>query len=317
VIHRDLKPSNVLVSHRGEVKLTDLGIAKDLFEESDGLGVVGTPAYMSPEQVLADRLDFRSDLFSFGIVLYEMLTGRRPFEEEPARTVMQKIRLDRYVPPRQIRRDVPSTLDRILARCLEKNPAHRYPSTGALSDDLGEHLSRSGIASHEPRLIGYLAEVGVINQAQAQRALGPTATFWLRQGEPRARMRGFVLEQAAVALAAAAAMGYAEMSRVRTGVGAAQAALGPRPEGSPDVGFLRVVARPWAQVSVDGVAVDTTPTARAFRLVPGTHFVRLTNPSFVTEDRTVDVERGSTLWLDVDMTPAGSVAAPSEQGRSP
>ena len=155
MVHRDLKPSNVLVSFRGEVKLTDLGIAKDLSEESDGLGVVGTPAYMSPEQVLGDKLDFRSDLFAFGIVLYEMLTGRRPFEEEPARTVMQKIRLDRYVPPRRVRRDVPSTLERILARCLEKNPAHRYPSTGMLSDDLGEFLSRAGVVSHEARLIGF------------------------------------------------------------------------------------------------------------------------------------------------------------------
>src|SRR6185369_9510786 len=117
------------------------------------------------EQVLGDKLDVRSDLFSFGIVLYEMLTGRRPFEEEPARTVMQKIRLDRYLPPRRVRKDVPATLDRILARCLEKNPTHRYPSTGALSDDLGEFLARGGVASHEARLIGYLSEVGVITPA--------------------------------------------------------------------------------------------------------------------------------------------------------
>jgi serine/threonine-protein kinase len=306
IVHRDLKPSNVLVSNTGEVKLTDLGIAKDLSEDNDGLGVVGTPAYMSPEQVLGDKLDFRSDLFSFGIVLYEMLTGRRPFEEEPARTVMQKIRLDRYVPPRRIRRDVPAALECVLARCLEKNPAHRYTSTGALASDLGEHLAHAGIASHEARLISYLADAGVITRAEAQRALGPAATTWARQGE-RARARGFVLAQAAFGLLALGAMAFAEFGRARAG-GGSVAALGPRPVGVTDVGFLRVVARPWAHVTIDGITVDTTPTAQPFRLAPGAHFVRLTNPQFVTEDRTVLIQRGATVWLDVDMVPAGAGA---------
>ena len=104
IVHRDVKPGNVLISRRGEVKLADFGLALDTRDGADDrLGVVGTPAYMSPEQVLGDQMDFRSDIFSFGIVLYEALTGRRPFEEDPARTVMQKIRLDRYVSPRRLR----------------------------------------------------------------------------------------------------------------------------------------------------------------------------------------------------------------------
>src|SRR6201990_3356247 len=120
-----------MISHQGEVKLMDFGIARDdklsdLTETGTGLG---TPSYMSPEQILGDRLDFRSDVFSVGIVLYQMLTGRKPFVEDDARTVMQKIRLDRSISPHRVVPSVPSAMDRILARCMEKVPANRYPST--------------------------------------------------------------------------------------------------------------------------------------------------------------------------------------------
>ena len=138
VVHRDVKPANILLSRRGDVKLTDFGIARDTSEPHDGLGVVGTPAYMSPEQVLGDRLDFRSDLFALGIVLFEMLTGRRPFEEEAGRTVMQKIRLDRYQAPSSLRPEVSAVIERVLARCLEKNPTHRYESAESVARDLDE-----------------------------------------------------------------------------------------------------------------------------------------------------------------------------------
>lgn len=303
IVHRDLKPSNVLVSKLGEVKLTDLGLARDLSEENDGLGVVGTPAYMSPEQILGDRLDFRSDLFSFGIVLYEMLTGRRPFEEEPARTVMQKIRLDRYTPLRKVRKDIPTPLENILARCLEKNPAHRYISTSTLASDLGELLARLGIDAHESRLIAFLSQAGVIHPTEAQQALGPAASTWIHHGQ-RPRMRPLVLGQLSLAIAAGSIMLFTELSRSPSEAAERPAVLGPRPPGTTNVGFLRVVARPWAHITIDGVTVDTTPTAQTFRLAPGTHFVRLTHPQFVTEDRTVLIEPGSTVWLDVDLSPA-------------
>ena len=109
IIHRDIKPANIIISHQGEVKLMDFGIARDhslsdLTETGTG---VGTPSYMSPEQILGDKLDFRSDIFSLGIVLYQMITGQKPFVEDESRTVMQKIRLDRYQSPRKLISSVP------------------------------------------------------------------------------------------------------------------------------------------------------------------------------------------------------------------
>jgi serine/threonine-protein kinase len=302
IVHRDLKPGNVLISRRGEVKLADFGLARDVNESADDrLGVVGTPAHMSPEQVLGDRMDFRSDIFSFGIVLYEALTGRRPFEEDPGRTVMQKIRLDRYVSPRRLRPEVPTTLERILARCLEKNPRYRYPSTGSLCDDLNEHLARRGVISHEARLVGYLRECGLIDEREVRDALGPMAAAWSKAPPKYHPMRQVVAGQLAAVALALGSLTALELSRGREQD--PTASIGPRPAGAAGVGLLRVLARPWAEVLVDGTAVDTTPMSRAIPLAPGQHFIRLRNPGFVTEDRAVQVSSGQTVWIDVDLRP--------------
>jgi serine/threonine protein kinase len=145
VVHRDVKPGNVLLSRRGEVKLADFGLARRRRrpDHRHRLGVVGTPAYMSPEQVLGDRLDFRSDLFSFGIVLYELLTGRRPFEEDPARTVMQKIRLDRYVPRALVRATCPRCWSASSRAAWRRTPPTATPATGS-SATTSTSLSRVG-----------------------------------------------------------------------------------------------------------------------------------------------------------------------------
>jgi serine/threonine-protein kinase len=315
IIHRDLKPSNLLVSHYGEVKLTDFGIAREMTEPADGLGVIGTPAYMSPEQVLGDTLDFRSDLFSFGIVFYEMLTGKRPFEEETARTVMQKIRLDRYQPPRRLQPDVPSALERILSRCLEKNPAHRYPSTSALCDDLGDFLTRRGLVSHESRVVTYLSDVGVLSRAEVNDVLGPAARLWTSQRNRNDTSRSFMLGQAAAALACIGAIAWGEFSWAQSEARGATTLPGTRPLGTEEVGFLRVVAHPWANVSIDGVEIATTPTVNAFRLAPGTHFVRFQHPRYATEDRTIRIERGTTVWLDVELTPHATSSSRETENR--
>ncbi|MFM2420020.1 MAG: hypothetical protein RL385_4743, partial [Pseudomonadota bacterium] len=173
LVHRDVKPANIMVSRQGEVKLMDFGIARDdtmrdLTETGTGLG---TPSYMSPEQILGDKLDFRSDVFSLGIVLYQMLTGKKPFVEDDSHTVMQKIRLDRYTPPRRLNPEVPRKLEQILARCMEKMPVHRYGSTQALIDDLVEYLATSVSINHNARLVMFLREVQVIGEAEADEIL--------------------------------------------------------------------------------------------------------------------------------------------------
>ncbi len=318
IIHRDIKPANIMLSKQGEVKLMDFGIARDdklsdLTETGTGLG---TPSYMSPEQILGDKLDFRSDIFSVGICLYQMITGQKPFIKDDSRTVMQKIRLDRYVSPRKINPKVPRQLERILARCMEKMPANRYATTQALIDDLSEFIAARVPMNYNARLVVYLRDVGVITDTEAEGIL--------EAGAPRSARRGAVDRRLLrhVALMQALALGG-----VIVAGGTIQAAAG-RLGGDADefaaeagtlvvparAGHLRVVVDPWAEVFIDGQHVATTPTAQSVALSPGRHFLKLTNPYFVDVDREVRIVPGETVRLEVvlERAPIGGAADAEE-----
>ncbi|HGY55678.1 MAG TPA: PEGA domain-containing protein [Caldithrix abyssi] len=138
IIHRDIKPSNILISYGGDVKLIDFGVAKDDISTRltmTGM-IVGTPAYMSPEQANGDPLSARSDLFSLGILLYEMLTGVKPFYGENNTEILAKIVRNRYVPPERINPRIPFRLRRIIKKALRKDPARRYRNATELIHDL-------------------------------------------------------------------------------------------------------------------------------------------------------------------------------------
>src|SRR5579864_3596389 len=133
IIHGDVKPSNIRVTEDDKVKLVDFGVARFASQVSGSDRVLGTPAYLSPEQIEARKQDGRSDLFSLGVVLYEMITGVRPFSGNSLGEVCAQILTSNPVPPSRVNPAVPAALDRILARCLAKNPAERYQSGNDLA----------------------------------------------------------------------------------------------------------------------------------------------------------------------------------------
>ncbi len=323
IIHRDIKPANIMISHQGEVKLMDFGIARDdtlsdLTETGTGLG---TPSYMSPEQILGDKLDFRSDIFSLGIVLYQMITGRKPFVEDDSRTVMQKIRLDRYVAPRKIVSGVPRSLERILSRCMEKMPANRYPTTQALIDDLVEFLAQRVTMNHSARLVIYLRDTGVLTDEEAENILaagGPRTAR--RTGGDRRLLRHTAVTQGAILLAAVASGGMIQVASGRFGsTEDAYSNTTSGPVSADRAGYLRVVAEPWADVFVDGQKLATTPTAERIALSPGKHFVRFSNPYFKQVDHEVNVVTGEVQSVSVVLEPLkeGARPLPNGNGRNP
>ncbi|MGB8475406.1 MAG: serine/threonine-protein kinase [Candidatus Acidiferrum sp.] len=143
IIHGDVKPSNIRVTEDGKVKLVDFGVARFASQVSGSDRVLGTPAYLSPEQIEGKKQDGRSDLFSLGIVLYEMITGVRPFAGNSLGDVCAQILTANPVPPSKLNPAIPEAFDRIIARCLAKNPDDRYQSGNDLARAL-YLVARSG-----------------------------------------------------------------------------------------------------------------------------------------------------------------------------
>ena len=164
LIHRDIKPSNIMVKRNGEVKLMDFGIAhtKKLQTLTLPGTFLGTPAYMSPEQILGQSLDNQSDIFSLGIVLYEMFTGIKPFQDEETHSVTAKILKDRFLPPRRLNSDIPRRLQRVIKKCLKKKTNKRYQSVLDLARALGKRLiGTTNKSASLKRISDYLVEVKV------------------------------------------------------------------------------------------------------------------------------------------------------------
>ena len=146
IIHRDIKPQNIMVQPDGNVKVMDFGIARAKNSVNDkSSAVLGTAHYISPEQARGSHIDARSDLYSAGVVLYEMITGRLPFEgDTPVSVAIQHIN---SIPlsPREIDPSIPEALEAITMRAMAPNPDNRYPSADAMLADLEEFRKNPNI----------------------------------------------------------------------------------------------------------------------------------------------------------------------------
>jgi eukaryotic-like serine/threonine-protein kinase len=154
IVHRDIKPGNVMLTRSGEVKVMDFGIARAVSDSqmtmTQTAQVIGTAQYLSPEQARGERVDARSDLYSTGCLLYELLTGRPPFTgDSPVAIAYQHVKED-PVPPSQVDPEVPPWADAIVLKAMEKSPADRYQSAGEMRTDIQRALSGAPLAAPMP-----------------------------------------------------------------------------------------------------------------------------------------------------------------------
>jgi eukaryotic-like serine/threonine-protein kinase len=153
VIHGDVKPANILITEDGRVKLMDFGTARVAAREQASMPLSGTPAYWCPEQIMGKPQDGRSDIFSLGVVLYELLTRQRPFDADSLQEVCNRVLSHEPLPPSNLIPSLPTKLNEIVARCLSKDPNKRYPTGEELANDLYPFARRKVTGQGFGRLI--------------------------------------------------------------------------------------------------------------------------------------------------------------------
>jgi serine/threonine protein kinase len=160
IIHRDLKPGNVMLDESGNAYLSDFGIARVLGSNLTGSAIIGTPAYMSPEQANGLPLDARSDIYALGVVLFELITGREPYQAETPMALLLKHINEPLPPIRNIREDVPDAVERVIAKATAKDPNQRFSSAGDMARAFQESLhapasvpSRKAAAMDDPATV--------------------------------------------------------------------------------------------------------------------------------------------------------------------
>jgi serine/threonine-protein kinase len=151
VIHGDVKPANMLITDDGRVKLMDFGMARLASHDTGATPLLGTPAYWCPEQIVGKPQDARSDLFSLGVVLYEMVTGKRPFDADTLQGICGRVLSSTPLPPSHANSSLPASFDGLVGRCLAKDPAARYASADALADELFPLARRKPIPAPVPQ----------------------------------------------------------------------------------------------------------------------------------------------------------------------
>ncbi|MEY2451490.1 MAG: eukaryotic-like serine/threonine-protein kinase [Acidimicrobiaceae bacterium] len=294
VVHRDVKPGNVLISPSGQVKVADFGIARALGADPDSNltqagSVMGTATYFAPEQAQGLPLDPRSDLYSLGVVLYEMVTGRAPFSGESPVAIAYKHVQEQPAPPRHLNTNVPTDLEAIILKLLSKNPQARYPSADDLRADLRRFREGQPVFAVAGAAAGGAAAAGATQAIAATQAVrgveGTTAVpvTDYSQGYAEPRRSGAFLVVLVLLLLILAGLLFA-LGKVITGGGSSGETI------DITVPQNGVVGKPEAEATktLQTAGFDVTPISEKNDTVPEGIVVSV-DPS---EGTTVKVEKG-------------------------
>ncbi len=295
IIHRDVKSGNIFITEKGEVKLTDFGIAyvpgKSPLTQP-GIAI-GTPEYMSPEQIRGEKANPRSDIFSLGVVLYEMLTGKRPFGEDGDEEVIASVLGKKPKGPRKVNRKVPWRLHWLTMKCLRKKPEKRFQTMEDLTISLERFLpkkSEDRTRAYSSFLETIFPREGVDGQKPAQFRRKKWISF------------GYALIVIILIALVSAYMIY-RYHRTFDFSGLLPKGLKEKIASYTDkgqrYGFVKIIAYPWAKVSIDGKYVDTTPIAGPLRLKPGEHTLSFSHSKFKSKTIKIILKPGETRFISV------------------
>jgi Protein kinase domain len=262
IVHRDLKPENVMIDGQGNVKIMDFGIARSMEAGTRLTGsMVGTPAYMAPEQVAGKPVDYRTDIYSLGLMLYEMFTGAPAFSADNSIAVALKQMREDPVPPHEVEPNIPVGTERLILKCLEKDPARRFQSIA----DLESNFRSAAPVMPPPRMLGTTttnlthSSTGVPRAAAAAAA---TATAFPRPAPRRSSPLAWILLGALLVVGALSGLHWLGVVQAANRIAPPDAIAPPKP---PDFAFVHsappapapIVAEPKALVAKPVVHVRT------------------------------------------------------------
>jgi ligand-binding sensor domain-containing protein len=291
VIHRDIKPSNILIDQRGDVFLTDFGIAKLVVESAQFTatgGIVGTPAYMSPEQGMGEPVDHRSDIYSLGVVLYELVTGRVPYAAETPLAVLLKHVNDPLPLPRQIKPDLPPALERVVLKAMAKSPGARFQSAQEMADALTRAVADTPTEVLPPPVTDEWQATTLVRSRSAPPTPASEAAPPIQQTAPPARKRKpWLFVAGGAALLCLLVVAGLLLWNPRE-AGPTPAALGPATPAPTSPGP--------AAPTTEGQPAAMGPTAASLRVASPTGWINYQNGNFVF----TLARQGDVLWAGGD-----------------